>query len=143
MVQRILSSRLVEHPDFPASHGREKNRSYRPYKVDIGLILSAIVHASGLSDEDCRLQFHRAMQKYFPHGKSTRLLPRADINLHELGAAMDSIGSTSSKIRQKIMDASVDCILSDQKATTLEMELLRALGATLALPCPPISVPFS
>ena len=138
MVVRVISSRLMQHPDLAGKTDSDRHLSYRPYKADIAVIVSAIAHASGLPNEDCIHQFERAMRKYFPHGQICQLLARENIDLHLVGAAMDSIAKASSRTKQKLMDASVLCISSDQQSTSQEIELLRALGATLAIPCPPI-----
>ena len=138
MVGRILSSRLQGHPDLLVNSRADRYFSYRPYKRDITVVVSAIAYASGLPVDDCMHQVNRAMEKYFPHGQSFNLLAKEDIDLHLVGDAMDRIANASSSTKQKLMSASTFCVRSDQHSTVKEIELLRALGATLAMPCPPI-----
>ena len=138
MVGRILSSRLQGHPDLLVNSRADRYFSYRPYKRDITVVVSAIAYASGLPVDDCMHQVNRAMEKYFPHGQSFNLLSKEDIDLHLVGDAMDRIANASSSTKQKLMSASTFCVRSDQHSTVKEIELLRALGATLAMPCPSI-----
>ena len=138
MVARIISSRLRGHPDLLIKSTNDRYLSYRPYRHDITIVVSAIAYASGLPVKDCVHQVNRAMERYFPHGKSCQLLTKEDIDLHIVGAAMDRIANASTSTKQKVMSASAFCVASDQQSTVKEIELLRALGATLAMPCPPI-----
>ena len=138
MVERVLTYRMNEHSDLQIHRRGGTYKSYRTSKEAIGTVLSAIAHASGLSSEICEANFNVAMRQYFPNGREYKILGRSALTLHQVGAAMDQLAGTSLLIKEKIIDSAILLVGSDQKTTMQEMELIRALSATLALPTPAV-----
>lgn len=143
MVERVIASRFIEHPDVTQPQGTRTYKSYRPYKKSISTLVAAISYASGLSEDVCDEQFHRTMHQFFPNGRQLRPLPRSSLTLHVVSDAMDHLTTSSRRIKQLVLDAAVFCCECDRETTIHELELIRALSASLGFPPPALSRPVS
>ena len=143
MVERVIASRFIEHPNVSSPQGTRAYKSYRPYKESICILVAAISYASGLSEDVCDEQFHRTMHRFFPNGRQLRPFPRSSLTLHVVSDAMDHVMTSSRAIKQLVLDAAVFCSECDRETTIHELELIRALSASLGLPPPALSRPVS
>jgi Zn-dependent protease with chaperone function len=63
-----------------------------------------------------------------------------DFSIEKLDKSLKKISQAQPLIKEKILKAAVACILVDNKITTAEAELIRAISAVLDCPMPPILV---
>ena len=134
MVQRIICCRVVDQRREKGSPNANHFRSYRPFKRSISTLIAAICYASG-SDESVA-QYHKIMFRFFPNGAQTSPLAKSELSLHLVSDAMDHVGAAAPQIKRRILDAAVASIADDDTTTMHELELVRALSASLCLPPP-------
>jgi BarA-like signal transduction histidine kinase len=65
------------------------------------------------------------------------LLPREQINLENLDAAVDKLALLKPLLKPRLLKACLAVITQDQKYSPDEMELMRAIGDVLDCPLPP------
>ena len=66
------------------------------------------------------------------------LLERAQIPLPDFAAALARLNTLKYRYKARIIEACVTAVAADGKVTLIEAELLRAIGARLDCPIPPI-----
>ena len=76
------------------------------------------------------------MFRFFPNGAQTSPLAKSELSLHLVSDAMDHVGAAAPQIKRRILDAAVASIADDDTTTMHELELVRALSASLCLPPP-------
>jgi BarA-like signal transduction histidine kinase len=65
------------------------------------------------------------------------LLPRDQINLDNLDAAVDSLALLKPSLKPRLLKACLAVITQNQEYSREEMELVRAIGDVLDCPVPP------
>jgi hypothetical protein len=65
------------------------------------------------------------------------LLPRQQINLENLGAAVDQLALLKPLLKPRLLKACLAVITQDENYSPDEVELMRAIGAVLDCPVPP------
>jgi Zn-dependent protease with chaperone function len=135
MAQRVITTR-VDHSSAEVSSANKRYGSYRPYKDSISIILAAISYASGLDNQLCLQQYHQTMFSFFPNGSKVKMPARAHLSLNEVSGAMDHVSKSSLKVKHQLITAAISCVSIDNKTTINELQLIRALSATLNVAAP-------
>lgn len=113
-------------------------KSYSSLEPALATLFSALVQVSGDSKDNQKENFVSIMQYYSNTDHSNVLLqPPSPKGLNQ---ALQQLNRLAPLLKQPVVDACVDCILHDNKATLKEVELLRAICEALECPLPPILI---
>ena len=107
-------------------------------KSSVEILLSVLAISDRNSTIDPMLGFERAGQEL--KNMELTMLDKSAISFEKLNKALDELSRLKPLQKPALLKACVACILADQKIAPIEMELLRAIGATLDCPIPPIAV---
>ncbi len=101
---------------------------------ELSVLLSALAHASDKDTEAAWNSGIEPVEKFI--SDDVKLLSKADCGLNELNSALDELAASANPVKKYIVSAMIHCITADQKISTEEMELLRAVSETLDTPIP-------
>ena len=96
-----------------------------------GLVLSAVVHASGESEEGHQAAYAKACQSL--GGALDPLLPAAAIDLAKVDDSLACLGKLPVSARRDFVRACGVAVLSDGQAEPREVEILRAVADSLGI----------
>jgi Zn-dependent protease with chaperone function len=112
--------------------------SFRAVTAEIGIVLSALAHASADADSDARSAFAAgAAQIKLIEPRLTFLAAEA-CSPDALEPALDRLAVASGPIKQRTLVAAAHVVGADGKILLAEAELLRAVAALLDCPIPPL-----
>ncbi|AUM12008.1 M48 family metallopeptidase [Ketobacter alkanivorans] len=113
-------------------------KSYQKLESDLASLFSTLVQVSGDTPDKQSDNFRQIMQYYSNKDYSSWLQQPPTPKM--LNRALQQLNRLAPLLKQPVVDACVDCILHDNKATVKEMELLRAICEALECPLPPILI---
>ena len=130
---------LLEHALGIPSGNTEKRHSgdLSGIRQDCDTVFSLLAHA-GHSDTEAATGAFRAARKIMALEGEGELLERAQIPLPDFAAALARLNTLKYRYKARIIEACVTAVAADGKVTLIEAELLRAIGARLDCPIPPI-----
>lgn len=105
-------------------------------KQPLEIVLSIIAYSEQATAEKAEVAFDTAKKAI--GANAFKMVPRADITLKNLSAAMEELTKAKPLIKVRILTACMWCANSDNEVTIAEMEILRAIAATLDVPLSPI-----
>ncbi|MCK5395453.1 MAG: M48 family metallopeptidase [Gammaproteobacteria bacterium] len=105
-------------------------------KYSSELILSMLAYIEHSDDEEVQQAFDSATRSV--GAGALRLLPKTDVSLDSLNAAMDELELLKPPIKKRFLQACVNCISHDGKVTIQAYELTRAIASCLDCPMPPV-----
>ena len=129
---------LIQHALSEIKRPPRTIKSYRTLEPDLASLFSALVQVSGDTPDKQSDNFRQIMQYYSNKDYSTWLQQPPTPKM--LNRALQQLNRLAPLLKQPVVDACVDCILHDNKATVKEMELLRAICEALECPLPPILI---
>ncbi|MCW8919248.1 MAG: M48 family metallopeptidase [Gammaproteobacteria bacterium] len=106
---------------------------------DLGQLLSLMAHAGHTDTRQIEAAFTQAAQLIDGNGEII-LLPRSELSLKEIEAALQRLSRLNFKFKGKVIEAATTAIMADGEVKLSELELLRAIGASLDCPIPPLQV---
>lgn len=109
----------------------------RAIQRDVNLLLSLLAHVGKNNQEEIQRSF-MASTKIAPLDGHWQLLQPKALNLRLLASLLNRINSLNYKFKAKIIEACTAAILDNGKVSLVEAELLRAIGARLECPVPPL-----
>jgi Zn-dependent protease with chaperone function len=130
---RILHSSLDRHPGR-----REAQHDLGTCATQCHLLLSALARAGHAGDDAAAAAALSAGAQYLQLPPAQQELRTEAVTLAELDSAMDRLRNLKPLQKPKLLKALVQCIQKDGVVTSAEGELLRAVGATLDCPIPPL-----
>ncbi len=111
--------------------------SLKQINEDCALVFSVLVHA-GHSDEQLMQQaFDAAWQHAALDGEGS-LAERQAISLVKFSEALSRLNGLKFRFKARLIEGCTAAIAADDKVTITEAELLRAIGARLDTPIPPL-----
>ncbi len=105
-------------------------------KQPLEIVLSILAYSEQVNVEQAQVAFDAAKKAI--GATAFKMVPRADITLKNLSEAMEELAKVKPLLKSRILKACVWCVSSDNEVTIAEMEILRAIAATLDVPLPPI-----
>jgi len=112
--------------------------SFQAVADEISAVLSAFAHASSDDERAVAAAFAAgAAQLRLLDGRLS-LLPLEASDVSRLDAALDKLATASGPIKQRLLTAAAHVAAADGVFLVPEMELLRAVAATLDVPLPPL-----
>jgi Zn-dependent protease with chaperone function len=137
-LSEFIISYLVRRALQPAPRHNRAIKSFSTIESSLALLFSAIVQSSGESRERQQQNFQQIMQSYSGADWSQALASMPTPK--QLTTALDLLTQLTPLLKQPVIDACVDCVLHDNKATLRELEVLRAVCEALECPMPPLQV---
>ncbi len=104
---------------------------------DIALILSALAYASEQSKEQVKKAFAKANTTLSVELKQALILTK-DISLKNINNALNRLRELLPMQKFLLLEAMTQCVIYDNRVTTTEAELLRAISSSLDCPMPPL-----
>lgn len=137
-LSEFIISYLVRRALQPAPRHKRSIKSFSTIESSLALLFSAIVQSSGESRERQQQNFQQIMQSYSGADWSQALASMPTPK--QLTTALDLLTQLTPLLKQPVIDACVDCVLHDNRATLRELEVLRAVCEALECPMPPLQV---
>lgn len=131
VVQRLVSLRL-RAATGRVSTGRVRYSALGRLGEECSVLLSLIARAGTRDVARARGAFDAGA------GGLTGVTPtfRAEVGLEALGPALDELDTTSGRMKRELVEACCRTIAYDRVATPAEIELFRAVSASLGVPMP-------
>jgi len=108
-------------------------------KESLEVLLTILAIADKDSKADPNMVFEKAKQEL--ENTELSLLKKNEISFESLNSALDELSELKPLQKPALLKACVACIVADQEIAPIELELLRAIGATLNCPIPPVLIP--
>jgi uncharacterized tellurite resistance protein B-like protein len=105
---------------------------------EISVVLSALAHASSADDAEAARAFAAGAAELPLVQAALAYLPAAESSLALLDAALDKLAVASGPIKQRVLVAGAHVVGADGVLLNEEVELLRAIAASLDVPVPPL-----
>ena len=133
VLQRVLLHDLERaRGTRPPSRIRHRNLARILPHADV--LLSGLAHAGHQSMPEAERVFGLAWRSLGRPDRSLR--PLEACGLEALDAALEVLDAATPAIKRQILEAATVCVGADQRVTVTEMELLRAIAASLGCPMP-------
>lgn len=118
----------------PAARG---GRDLPAIKADTAVLLSLLAYAGHSDPERARIAFNEATGRGLLDG-AWEMTPRSVLSFEVLERVLDHLATLNYRFKAKLIEACVAAIAADGIVTVTEAELLRAVGARLDCPVPPL-----
>jgi len=130
---------LLEHAlgERAKHRGARQGNDMARLREDCSVVLSLLVHAGQHRQADADKAFFEAAMR-LPIDGVTTLLSRQEIALPRFSEALARLDTLKFRFKAGVIEACVAAIAADGKVTVAEAELLRAIGAQLDCPIPPM-----
>lgn len=112
-----------------------KYHDIQPLMRHAACVLSLLAYYGAANDEEADMMFRRGMSKLA--NRSIPILPREQCELRKADRSLDVLAESSPRIKKRLLDAAVECILANGQTTIREIEMLRAIADSLDCPMPP------
>jgi len=134
-LQRIVSNTLgpIFDRTSPKPLGRKDISSCEPA---LEVLFSLLCYSDRTSQLEPALAFAQAQQQ-LPQLEFT-LRDKKELSFTDLDDALDQLTGLKPLQKPAVLKACIACIMADERAASIELELLRAIGATLDCPIPPL-----
>ena len=106
-------------------------------RQSVSQLLSLLAHAGHGDAQQAQAAFAAGAARV-PLDGAWRLLARGELNTGSLEQALDRLAGLKYRFRGRLIEACVEAIAHDGRVSVTEAELLRAIGARLDCPVPPL-----
>jgi Zn-dependent protease with chaperone function len=127
---------LLQHA-LAATEKRSHGSSLQQIAADCTLVFSVLAYAGHEDTALAERAFAAAWHTVELKGEAI-LVERKDISLPRFSEALANLNALKYRFKAKLIEACTAAISSDGKVTITEAELLRAIGARLDCPIPPL-----
>lgn len=134
----FVLEKLITH-QLDTAFSRKAEPEIRHYHLktlgkEISLLLSAMAHASE-SDSEQAWQAGIAPIRQFLPG-DVAFLPPGKCTPDKLDAALKQVNASANPVKKHILTALIHCIITDDRVTARERELMRAISEAIHAPIP-------
>ncbi|CAN5282535.1 M48 family metallopeptidase [soil metagenome] len=132
-IEKLVERRLDIH------FNEKKNPKIRHHHLktignEISIMLSALANSSKTDTQKAWRAGVDAMKNAAPDNLT--FLPRDEYTLKDLDKALDELSHSANPIKRYLMSSMIHCVLSDEKISIEELELLRAISESIGCPIP-------
>lgn len=113
-----------------------RHRNFQSVKTPLALLFSLVAHI-GAGERAAREALYERVISTFGIGVPA-CTPAAEITATRLQEALDELADLSPLLKKPVLDGCLDCAQHDGRLHIAEVELVRAIGATLDCPVPPL-----
>jgi Zn-dependent protease with chaperone function len=113
--------------------------SFQAVTREISVVLSSLAHASSENAAEAARAFAEGTSQLKLVEGELVFLSETDSGLVALDAALDRLAGASGPIKQRLLMAGAHVVSADGILLTQEVELLRAVAASLDVPVPPLA----
>lgn len=118
---------------------RFRYASHQRLIPQVVVVLSKLAWQGKEGEQNVRSAFAAGLTQYLGQpAQSDALLPRDRVTLADFDAALDTLAQAIPPIKKRLIAACAQCIVADGEVTVTQAELLRAIGAVLECPIPPL-----
>jgi hypothetical protein len=105
--------------------------------MELSILLAFVIKSGHKTENDELNTYKSVMLKYFPNNKIP-MPPVMDFEPVLFEKILQKLNSLSPLCKEKLIKACLECIEIDKKILVEEAEIVRAIGACLDCPIPPI-----
>ena len=132
----LLRHTLTERgPSSPHRHKGGLKQIHR----DLGQLLSLMVHAGHDEAPLAQAAFEQAVAALDSKG-AVLMVERAQLSLKNIEEALERLSRLNFRFKGKVIEAATTAVLVDGEVKHIELDFLRAIGASLDCPIPPLQV---
>jgi Zn-dependent protease with chaperone function/DNA-binding Xre family transcriptional regulator len=106
---------------------------------DVSQLLSLMVHAGHKDEKVAREAFDQAVTALGSKGEVS-LQSRSELSLKTIEEALERLARLNFRFKGKVIEAATTAIMADAEVKLIELDFLRAIGASLDCPIPPLQV---
>lgn len=128
---------LLEQQLAPKSKHRLRRYEPKAIREDASYLLSFMARAGQQQEDEVRAAFDAATKMLKMEG-DWHLHETRELGFGRFKACLGRLNSLQPRFKARLIEALVEAIAADGKVTLLEAELLRAIGARLECPMPPL-----
>lgn len=111
-----------------------KHHHLKTLSKEISIMLSALANSSKTDSQKAWQAGVKAMNNAAPD--DLNFLPKDEYTLKDLDKALDELSVSANPVKRRLLSAMIHCVLSDDKLTIEELELLRAISESIGSPIP-------
>ena len=134
-LQQVVTRHLGEA--LEGKHSTPRHETLAKLQDHIARLVSVLAYADGKSGVSPETAFARGKELL---DLDIQLLPKQDLSLTSLNAALDALADLRPLRKPKLLKACIATIAADGVVTPVEQELVRAIADALDCPMPPIGV---
>ncbi len=132
-IEKLIEHRLDSHFRKEKSP-KIRHHHLKTIRTEIAIMLSALANASQTDPEKAWQAGIDAMKKAAPDNMI--LLSEDEYTLEDLDKALDELALSANPVKRYLMSSMIHCVLSDDKISLDELELLRAMSEAIGIPIP-------
>ncbi len=132
----LLRHTLTERSPTTRHHHKS---GLKQINKDLGQLLSLMVHA-GHADETLAREAFVHAQRVLESDGEVVMIERSQLSLKGIEEALERLARLNFRFKGKIIEAATTAVLVDGEVKHLEIDFLRAIGASLDCPIPPLQV---
>ncbi len=121
------------------SKPRKSHGGMKQLREDLSQLLSLMVHAGHKEESQAGEAFTQAAQSLEGLGEIA-LLPRKQLSLKQVEESLQRLSCLNFKFKGKVIEAATTAVMADGEVKLSELDFLRAIGASLDCPIPPLQV---
>lgn len=129
MIVRQLDSAFSKVKDPEVRH-----HNFKSLGQELTVLLSSLAHLSGEYAPQAWNAGLKPIEKVIPEG--VNLLGRDQYSLEDLNKALDEFAVSANPVKKYLLSAVIHCVVSDEKITIKEKELVRAISEGIDCPIP-------
>ncbi len=123
-----------------SSRSRQRhNGGLKQVQKDVGQLLSLMVHAGHSEASIANEAFEQALKALDSNGEVV-MVERSQLSLKTIEEALERLNRLNFRFKGKIIEAATTAIMVDGEVKHIELDFLRAIGASLDCPIPPLQV---
>jgi len=108
----------------------------RGIRQEAAIVLSLLAHVGHEDSARIHSSFHQGAKVLAEPGLQLELLEQQDCSRKKLDRALRRLEQTSPQLKRKLLAASLQCLAADGEIRAAELQLFRALAASLECPVP-------
>jgi len=132
-IEKLVERRLDIHFQ-KEKKPKIKHHHLKPLGRELSLVISALANVSQTDSKKAWQEGVDTLQKAAPD--NMKHLSEDEYTLHDLDSALDELALSANPVKRYIIRSMIHCMLSDDKISIDELELLRAMSEAIDCPIP-------
>lgn len=132
-IEKLVERRLDNHFN-EVKKPKIRHHQLKTISFEISVMLSALANVSKTDTKKAWQAGVDALKEAAPDNLA--LLSDDDYNLEDLDNALDELALSANPVKRYLMSSMIHCVLSDDKISIEELELLRAISESIGCPIP-------